>query len=227
MSLSHREIMGIINLTDDSFFAGSRVGVEGVAERVERMVADGADIIDLGGCSTRPGAELVSEEQEWQRIEGALKSLAQSECRLSIDTYRVGVAERALQMRDGLIINDISGGSEAMFELIGGCGAEYVLTHSVGAERGASVVADDADSGIDAISRLYDLRGELGAVAVADDVSAPFAGQLQCQLLVTGFSGKCETALMVLLIHIDSLLRWMIERHLCIKIIACSGRSWQ
>lgn len=181
--------MGIVNLTDDSFFAGSRVGVDGVSERVAQMLADGADIIDLGGCSTRPGAELVSEEQEWQRIEGALKSLAQSECRLSIDTYRVGVAERALQMRDGLIINDISGGSEAMFELVGGVGAEYVLTHSVGAERGASVVADDADI-VSRVCRFFERRlAELqryGAERVILDVGIGFSGSVENDFRLLG-----------------------------------------
>ena len=181
--------MGIINLTDDSFFAGSRVGVEGASERVAQMLADGADIIDLGGCSTRPGAELVSEEREWQRIDGALKSLSRIECRLSIDTYRPTVAERALQLRDELIINDVSGGSEAMFELVGGVGAEYVLTHSVAAERGASVAADDAEI-VSNVCRFFERKlAELqryNATKIILDVGIGFSGSVENDFRLLG-----------------------------------------
>ena len=93
-------IMGIVNLTDDSFYAGSRVlGADGSFDsaiflsRIDSMLSEGADIIDLGACSTRPGSESISEEVEWGRLEPALNLLASERpgLSLSIDTFRPGL----------------------------------------------------------------------------------------------------------------------------------------
>lgn len=157
MSLNQTEIMGIINLTDDSFYGASRVSGDGVVGRAEQMIGEGADIIDLGGCSTRPGAVEVGEEQEWQRVASALEALADCECRVSVDTFRAGVARRALQLRPGLIINDISGGSEEMFDVVGDADATYVLTHSVAGAKGATVVADDEQI-VSRVCRYFEQR---------------------------------------------------------------------
>ena len=82
--------MGIVNLTEDSFYAGSRCsGVGPAMERIGRMLEDGADIIDLGACSTRPGSLPVGADEEWRRLEPVLKELRISfpQCRVSVDTW--------------------------------------------------------------------------------------------------------------------------------------------
>ena len=82
-------------------------------------------------------------------------------------------------------------------------GAQEGLLLRIGMRRGKVIVlADDADGGIDAVARLHDLRGQLGAVAVTDHIRAPFLRQLQCQLLISGLTGEGEAALTVLLIHL-------------------------
>ena len=84
------DIMGIVNLTDDSYFAESRcVDVPSALERVSRMLEEGADIIDIGACSTRPGSVPVGAEEEWRRLEPVLKAVKERfpHARLSIDTY--------------------------------------------------------------------------------------------------------------------------------------------
>ena len=94
----HIDIMGIVNLTDDSYFAESRCGdVESALQRIGQMVSDGADIIDIGACSSRPGSVPVGPEREWERLEPVLKAVRASypDVRISIDTYWASVVEKA------------------------------------------------------------------------------------------------------------------------------------
>ena len=74
--VGHVHIMGIVNLTEDSFYAGSRVSVANVAARVRQMLSDGADTIDFGACSTRPRSAQPTQEEEWSRLEPALCEIA-------------------------------------------------------------------------------------------------------------------------------------------------------
>ena len=111
-------IMGILNLTGDSFFAGSRMlepdgsFAEGrFRARASRMLSDGADILDLGAVSTRPGAADVSEEEEWRRLEPAVR-LLRDECPaavFSVDTTRSGIVERVFDLAGPFIVNDRRG----------------------------------------------------------------------------------------------------------------------
>ena len=83
------EVMGIVNLTDDSYFAESRcVGVHAALERVGLLISEGADIIDIGACSTRPGSLPVGADEEWRRLEPVLKAVREKypDVRISIDT---------------------------------------------------------------------------------------------------------------------------------------------
>ncbi len=140
-------VMGIINVTPDSFFAGARNG--GVAE-IERALAEGADIIDLGACSTRPGAEPVSAEQEWQRLQPALKALRRinADVPVSIDTFRTEVARRALA-EGADIINDISGGTfdPLMDSLAAESGAPYIIMHMRGTPATMQTLTDYSGAG--------------------------------------------------------------------------------
>lgn len=126
-------IMGILNLTPDSFYDGGKYQTEAAyLERVEGMIHEGADVIDLGAVSTRPGAPEVSEEEEWKRIEAPLKQIrkAYPSCYVSVDTWRAEIAKRSIE-NGANIINDISGGTmdEAMFNIISNSNAAYILMH--------------------------------------------------------------------------------------------------
>lgn len=133
----YRKVMSILNITPDSFFAESRAEHrEVVRSRAESMVAQGADIIDIGGYSTRPGAEDVPEKVELQRVllgAEVVRSLAPN-ITLSVDTFRSEVAEAILSRYDNVIINDITAGEgdSRMAEVVAQWGAPMVVMHSRG-----------------------------------------------------------------------------------------------
>jgi len=131
--------MAIGNVTPDSFYAGSRlmstsdeesVNVSVVIDWARTALADGAEILDIGGCSTRPGSEPVSEETEWRRVAPALEAIHDvfPEASLSLDTFRPTIARRALEQFGPVIINDVSGGCEAMYATVRAFDAPYVWT---------------------------------------------------------------------------------------------------
>ena len=123
--------MAIGNVTPDSFYPASRLADSYQLEAwAQNALADGADILDIGGCSTRPGSTPVDEEEEWRRLEPAFTLLKQKfpETQLSLDTFRPEIARRALDQFGPMIINDISGGCEAMYDLVRKQKAPYIWT---------------------------------------------------------------------------------------------------
>lgn len=147
-------VMGIVNLTDDSFFEGSRVlGPDGsvvpgsLLSRIDSMVSEGVDILDLGACSTRPGSDSVSEETEWGRLEPALRLIASERpgMSLSIDTFRPGIVSRAFDITGPFMVNDVSGGSPGMWRLVGELGLEYVAMHTRGTPKDMATLTDYED----------------------------------------------------------------------------------
>jgi len=131
ISLERPLVMGILNLTPDSFYADSRATAADVRSRVQRMVDEGADIIDVGAMSTRPGHDFVSEEEELRRLREGLPAIVEAAAGvpLSVDTFRANVARVAVEEYGVAIINDISGGSDAsMFVTAAKLGVPYVLT---------------------------------------------------------------------------------------------------
>ncbi len=150
MDLSKPRIMGIINITDDSFYAGSRhTGMEDILAVAGRMLDEGADILDIGGCSTRPGSEEVSEPVEKERVCRAVRLILDRypEAVISVDTYRASVAETAVADAGASIINDISGGEmdAGMFPLVARLNVPYIMMHMKGTPRTMQVnpVYDD------------------------------------------------------------------------------------
>ena len=130
MSLSQPQVMGILNVTPDSFFAGSRMQTEqAIAGRANQIVAEGATMIDVGGCSTRPGSEPVSEAEEMQRLRLALGVVRreQPHAVVSVDTFRPDVARIAVEEFGADIINDVSEGSVEMFRMIARLRVPYIL----------------------------------------------------------------------------------------------------
>ena len=129
-------VMGILNMTPDSFYAESRVSsLDAVLERVDRMHQDGASIIDIGGYSTRPGAEEISTAREIERIESIIGPVRKNfpDLIISVDTFRSEVARKAV-MQGADIINDVAGGTldELMFDTVASLGVPYILMHMRG-----------------------------------------------------------------------------------------------
>ena len=125
--------MGIINVTPDSFWSGSRVQDKTtLLERARFMISHGADAIDVGGCSTRPGAVQASADEEMQRLEWGLETIRAEfpDILLSVDTYRPQIAERCVSEWKVDIINDVYGGNDDMYKVVADTGAQYVLMWS-------------------------------------------------------------------------------------------------
>lgn len=133
MEFTEPKVMGILNVTPDSFYSGCRApGEEAVAERVCRIRDEGADIIDIGGCSTRPGSDPVDAATEWERLASGLRITRRlwPDAVISIDTLRAEVARRGV-LEGADIINDVSGGSDPeMPDVVADMKVPYVLTHN-------------------------------------------------------------------------------------------------
>lgn len=136
MIIDQPVVMGVLNRTHDSFYSGSRVaGDDDVLRQAERLIADGADWIDIGGQSTRPGAELVGEAEELRRVIGAIHRLHDQwpEVPLSVDTWHARVAAEAVAA-GASIINDVSAGGmdKDMLDTAGRLGVPYICMHMKG-----------------------------------------------------------------------------------------------
>ena len=136
LTIDRPVIMGILNRTEDSFYSGSRVTDDDVLMRqASKLLEDGADWLDIGGQSTRPGAEIVGEEEELRRVVGAVERLHREwpEVVLSVDTWHARVAAVAVEAGAGMV-NDVSGGAmdAAMLETVGRLSVPYVCMHMRG-----------------------------------------------------------------------------------------------
>lgn len=142
IDLSSPKVMGILNCTPDSFYAGSRKQTEyEIAERANQIISEGGTMIDVGAFSTRPGAKEVSEEEETERLKKALQLVRreQPDAIVSVDTYRPTVARRCIEEWGADIINDVSEGgitgivntpiheSGSMFDVVGELKVPYIL----------------------------------------------------------------------------------------------------
>ncbi len=139
LDLSTPAVMGILNITPDSFYDGGKnTDFKSIENSLQEMTSEGAAIIDIGGASTRPGADEVSPEKEWERIEPVIRFCLKSypDLIVSVDTYQAWVAEKSLEA--GVhIINDISGGSfdNQMIPLVSQSDAAFVIMHIQGTPR--------------------------------------------------------------------------------------------
>ena len=136
LNLERLAIMGIINLTPDSFYEGSRhAQIDAVLHTAEKMLTEGADILDMGGMSSRPGAPLISPDEEMQRLLPAVEGVSKRfpNCIISVDTVRAKVAQAALEAGAGMV-NDISAGEiePELWEVVAKNRAPYVLMHMRG-----------------------------------------------------------------------------------------------
>ena len=174
-------VMGIVNVTPDSFYSGSRVTDEqALIEHMSQMIDAGADILDLGACSTRPGSEQVSAQGEMERLQWALsivRSMA-PDAILSVDTYRADVARRCVEEWGVDIINDISGGTldAAMFETVARLRVPYVLMHMRGTPDTMSSLTDYDDVTADVLQWMAQRIDELRQMGAADVIADPGFG---------------------------------------------------
>jgi dihydropteroate synthase len=136
IDLSAPAVMGIVNVTPDSFFKGSRLTTEyEILTQTEKMLSEGAALIDVGGYSSRPGAEDISVEEELSRVVHAVQAIIRKfpAAIISVDTFRAEVAQRAVQ-EGASIINDISGGEldSNMFDTVAKLHVPYIIMHMRG-----------------------------------------------------------------------------------------------
>lgn len=162
------DIMGIVNVTDNSYFAESRclsgagdANVAKVVERAGRMLAEGASIIDIGACSTKPGSDPVGENEEWRRLEPSIKAILEAfpETVISVDTYFASVAAKTAELmekklgmsrsavQEKFIINDISAGEDDpdMLATAGRLGTRFIAMHKRGNPKTMQSLCDYAD----------------------------------------------------------------------------------
>ena len=176
-------VMGIINVTPDSFYSGSRVNDEQtLVARVGQMLADGADVLDIGACSTRPGSQSVDAQGEMERLQWALDIIRRTapDVIISVDTYRADVARRCVEEWGANIINDISGGTldEAMFDTVASLQVPYVLMHTRGTPETMASMTDYDDVAADVLewmARRIDILRQMGVADVIADPGFGFA----------------------------------------------------
>jgi len=181
IDLSVPKIMGIINVTPDSFFSGSRYKTqEEIISAAAGMIRDGADIIDVGGYSTRPGAEDISADIEKKRLLEAVKLIKKEfpEAVISVDTFRADVAQEAVLDCGASIINDVAGGEAdpAMFGIIEKLNVPYVLTHMQGTPRTMQVKPEYGNVVADVLKWLGQRIHRLRSAGVRDIIVDPGFG---------------------------------------------------
>lgn len=137
LELREPQIMGILNVTPDSIYSDSRTPDEAhITDRVRQMMDEGADMIDIGGYSSRPGADDVTPEEEMDRLRRGLRIVRKlyPEVPVSVDTFRADVARMCIEEEGADIINDISGGmmDRQMFRTVARLGVPYILMHMQG-----------------------------------------------------------------------------------------------
>lgn len=180
MDLSVPRIMGIINVNEDSFYQGSRViDDRQILRRVEQFVKEGAEIIDIGGISTRPGADLFTVEEELARVIPCIEQVRKQfpDVILSIDTFRSKVALAAVNAGVS-IINDVYGGryDDNMFPTVASTGVPYILMHSRGDSSNMQMKTSYENLVQDVVKELSDPLVRLRELGVLDVIIDPGFG---------------------------------------------------
>ncbi len=175
------KVMGIVNVTPDSFFAGSRTSDrESIRSRVRQFVEEGVDILDLGGMSSRPGAADVDAGEEYSRLARALEVVREvaPEIPVSVDTFRSRVARRCVEEWKVDIINDIAGGTldPEMWNVVAELRVAYVLMHTRGTPATMQTMTDYSDVTAEIITDLSRKVLELRGLGVCDIIIDPGFG---------------------------------------------------
>ena len=210
LDLSVPQVMAIVNVTPDSFFADSRTfDADAVAHRVETMLAEGAAMIDIGGYSSRPGADEVPLEEEWRRVAIGLEAVRRvaPEVPVSVDTFRSEIVVRAVERFGGVIVNDISAGEldDRMIPMVARYGLPYIAMHMKGTPRTMQSMTDYRGGIVDEVVAYFQRRVALLLAAgirreqIVLDPGFGFAKTLEQNYeLLGGLHRLCETGYPVL-----------------------------
>lgn len=175
------KVMGIINVTPDSFFSGSRTpDLSSLSERLKKMLQSEPDFFDIGGYSSRPGAADISPEDEWDRLAPGLELLRKlsSSTPISVDTFRASVARKSVENFGVEIINDISGGTldDEMWHTVADLKCAYVLMHMRGNPETMSSLTDYEDVTAEVLEDLAFKLAELRQLGIANVIIDPGFG---------------------------------------------------
>ena len=181
LSLDETQVLGILNVTPDSFYARSRKQTEAaIIDRIETILREGASIIDVGGYSSRPDAAEVSETEEMQRLEMALQPLLQHypDVVVSVDTFRSSVARQCVEKYGVAMINDISGGEldERMFDTVAQLRVPYIMMHMRGTPQTMQQQTDYEDVTADLLKYFSQKLERLFRLGVNDVILDPGFG---------------------------------------------------
>ena len=181
VSLAKPWVMGILNVTPDSFYAGSRMQTEAaIDERIQTILKEGGDRVDVGGYSSRPYAADVTPEEEMRRLALALELLNRHypDLPVSIDTFRADVARRCVEQYGAAIINDIAGGGldEAMFATVADLHVPYIMMHMRGTPQTMQQQTDYADLVGDIMRYFAERVDRLRLMGVQDIILDPGFG---------------------------------------------------
>ena len=181
LTLERPIVMGIVNVTPDSFFAGSRIdGERALRTRLDELIREGAAIADLGAYSSRPGADEVSLEEEMKRLRPALQLLRDEYPALpvSVDTFRSEVAQMAVEEYGAAIINDISGGGldPEMYRTVSRLQIPYILMHMKGDPQTMQSLTDYQDITLEVLDYFIKRIGQLLDLGLHDIILDPGFG---------------------------------------------------
>ena len=185
IDLSTPKVMGILNITPDSFYAGSRAeSVNDALQKAAKMLAEGADILDIGAYSSRPGAVDISEQEETDRLLPVVEAIAKNhpDTILSVDTFRAKVADAGIKA-GAHIINDISGGQldSDMFATVAKLQVPYILMHMKGTPQNMTQMAQYEDIVPEVISYFAARIAHLTNLGVKDVIIDPGFGFAKLQ----------------------------------------------
>ena len=180
IDLAAPRVMGIIHITPDSFYAGSRkMDTTSALQQAEKMLSEGADLLDIGAYSSRPGADDISEQEEMDRLLPVIEVIVKNhpDAVLSADTFRSGVAEAAINA-GAHIINDISGGQldERMFATVARLQVPYILMHMKGTPQNMNRLAKYDDIFIEVLDYFAQRVHQLTQLGVHDVIIDPGFG---------------------------------------------------
>ncbi|NEM96081.1 dihydropteroate synthase [Pontibacter sp. BT327] len=180
LSLDTPLVMGILNITPDSFYPGSRLSsAEEAVERARVMLSEGADILDIGGYSTRPGAAEVSSQEEQDRLIPAIEAIVKEfpDVVISVDTFRADVAEATIKA-GAAIVNDVAGGTldEKMFETVARLQVPYILMHMRGTPQTMQTLANYSNVTVEVLDELQQQVAKLTKLGVNDIILDPGFG---------------------------------------------------
>ena len=175
-------VMGILNVTPDSFYSGSRMGVDEmrIGERVEEILKEGGDIIDIGAYSTRRNADDISPEEEYSRLKIGLNVIKNIDANaiVSVDTFRADVARRCVEEFGVDIVNDVSGGTldDDMFATVANLKVPYILMHMRGTPATMQQLTEYNDVTRDVIDDLHKKKCSLNDLGIDDVIIDPGFG---------------------------------------------------